>query len=296
MTTDTTSPTPPDPDPHAAVAGLGDDTAATPPEPFPVTSQDDDEATMLWQEGLPPDAVILAPSVAATPMRQPENTWGLLVLAADVLGATDPDREGEVALFAGCWLPDRPQAAMCEGDLVLVLTAPDSESPDDEVDVEMLLAHGNRWMRVGEWEGMDTRWPWTVAVTAAAIMELHVEATEAAPVPTGATAGRPLRGWGGNGGLVDLLAAGLIHAGEEFVWDRPARGARHTARIRSDGTLVIADGRAYVNPSGPMTALGDKPQNGWKAWKRTSDGRTLGDLRAELRVGRGQTIQPRRRR
>ncbi|MEV6712710.1 hypothetical protein AB0M48_11780 [Lentzea sp. NPDC051208] len=239
--------------------------------------------------------MILAPSVAPTPMRQPENTWALLVVAADVLDDTDPNREGEVALFAGCWLPDQPQAAVCEGDLVLVLTAPNDESPpDDEVDVEMLLAHGNRWMRVGEWEGMDPRWPWTVAMTAAAIMGLHVEATETASFMPGATAGRPLRGWGGNGGLVDLLATGLIHTGEEFIWDRPGRGARHTARINSDGTLVLVDGRAYVNPSGALTALGGKHQNGWKAWKRTSDGRTLGDLRADLRARRGQTTEPRR--
>jgi hypothetical protein len=241
--------------------------------------------------------VILAPSVAATPMRQPGNTWAMLVLAADVLDDTDPDREGEVALFSGCWLPERPQAAMCEGDLVLVLTAPDDESPpDDQVDVEMLLAHGNRWMRVGEWERMDPCWPWTVAITAAAIMGLHVEATEAAPLPPDATTGRPLGGWGGGGGLVDLLATGLLHEGEEFVWDRPVRGARHTARIHRHGTLVLADGRAYVNPSGALAALGGKNQNGWKAWKRTSDGRSLGDLRAELRIRQGRTTEPRRRR
>jgi hypothetical protein len=227
-------------------------------------------------------------------MRQPEKTWALLVLAADVLDDTDPNQNGEVALFAGAWLPDQPQAAVCEGDLVVVLTAPHSESPPDEVDVEMLLAHGNRWIRVGEWEGMDPRWPWTVAMTAAAIMELHVETTEAAPVPPRAAAGRPLRGWSGNGGLVDLLATGLIRTDEEFIWDRPGHGARHTARIHSDGTLVLADGRAYVNPSGALTALGGKSQNGWKAWRRTSDGRALSDLRAELRARHGQTAEPRR--
>lgn len=130
-------------------------------------------------------------------------------------------------------------------------------------------------------------------------MGLHTEATETAPPPlsTGALhpAGQFLHGWSGSGGIMDLLAAGLVRAGEEFTWDRPARGARHTARIHPDGTLVLADGRAYANPSGALTALGGNHQNGWKAWKRTTDGRAMGDLRAELRTRRGLTGAPRRR-
>jgi hypothetical protein len=126
------------------------------------------------------------------------------------------------------------------------------------------------------------------------MMGLHVEATEVAQLPSGVMTDRRLRGWHGNGGLVDLLATGLIRAGEEFSWYRPGRGARHIAHVHSDGTLVIADGRAYVNPSGALAALGGNHQNGWKMWKRTSDGRVLGDLRAELRIRRGLPIEPRR--
>ncbi|MBB5808875.1 hypothetical protein F4560_008643 [Saccharothrix ecbatanensis] len=294
MTADTTPPTPPEATSDAAVAAPSGDTATT-PGPMPVTTQDDEETTTLWRQGLPADAVVLAPSIAATPMRQPENTWAMLVLAADVMDDTDPDREGEVALFAGCWLPGQPQAAMCEEDLVLVLTAPDGESPpDDQVDVEMLLAHGSQWLRVGEWKGADPRWPWTVAVTAAAIMGRCVETTEAATLPPNVTVDRPLQGWGGKGGLVDLLAAGLLQAGEEFIWDRPARGTRHTAHIHPNGTLVLADGRAYHHPSGAIAALGGKNMSGWRSWKRTSDRRTLSDLRTELRAHRGQAIEPHR--
>jgi hypothetical protein len=251
---------------------------------------------MLWREGLPPDGAILAPSIAATPMRHPKNVWGMLVVAADVLDDTDPNREGEVALFAGCWLREQPPASRHEGDLVLVLTAPDAESsPGDLVDVEMLLAHQNRWLRVGEWEGMDPRWPWTVALTASAIMGLHTEATETTLATSGATSpaiSRSLQGWGGNGGIRDLLDAGLVHADDEFIWDRPGRGACHTARIHATGALVLADGRTFVSPSGALTALGGKHQNGWKAWKRTSDGRLLGDLRVDLRTISARTKRP----
>ncbi|MEV8438799.1 hypothetical protein AB0425_15605 [Actinosynnema sp. NPDC051121] len=181
MTTETMPPTPPEPTPDAGDTAPSGDSATTTPDPNPITTQDE-RAMALWREGLPTDAVILAPSIVPGPMRQPENTWAMLVLAADILDDTDPDREGEVALFAGRWLPEQPPAAVCEGDLVLVLTASDDESaPDCRVDVEMLLAHDDRWMRVGEWEGMDVHWPWTVAVTAAAIMGLRVAATEAGP-------------------------------------------------------------------------------------------------------------------
>ncbi len=104
-----------------------------------------------------------------------------------------------------------------------------------------------------------------------------------------------MHGWGGNGGLVDLLTAGLTRPGEEFLWDRPGRGARHTARIQPDGTLLLADGRIYANPSGAITALGGKNISGWRTWKRASDGRALGDLRAELRARHGLPIEPGRR-
>ncbi|TWP46037.1 hypothetical protein FKR81_37325 [Lentzea tibetensis] len=265
------------------------------------TPQLDQESEMLWQEGLPPDAMILAPALAATPMPHPEQGWAILVLAVDVLDDTDPDREGEVALFAGCWLPEQPAAHLCDGDLVLVLTEPDDDpfqdDCDDRVDVEMLLAHRNRWQRVGEWPALDARWPWIVAPTAAAVMSLHTDATEVAAhhASVAPPSARPFHGWGGNIGIVDLVTAGLVQPGEEFIWDRPGHGARHTARIQPDGTLLLVDGRTFVNPSGAITALGGRHQNGWTAWKRTADGRALGDLRAALRAQRGLPIEPRRR-
>ncbi len=124
--------------------------------------------------------MILAPSVATTPMRLPESAWAMLVLAVNVIDDTDPDREGEVALFAGTWLSEQSPADLCGGDLVLVLTEPDDELPQaDRVDVEMLFAYRNRWQRVGEWAALDARWPWTVALTTAAIMNLHTDAVEA---------------------------------------------------------------------------------------------------------------------
>lgn len=45
---------------------------------------------MLCSEGHVLDGIILAPSIAATPMRHPENTWRMLVVAVDVLDDADP--------------------------------------------------------------------------------------------------------------------------------------------------------------------------------------------------------------
>ncbi|WP_439381555.1 DUF4357 domain-containing protein [Amycolatopsis lexingtonensis] len=57
---------------------------------------------------------------------------------------------------------------------------------------------------------------------------------------------------------------------------------------------MLADGRTFVNPSGALTAVSGKHQNGWLVWKRTSDGRELGELRAELRRHSGVTARPQR--
>ncbi|WP_414944860.1 hypothetical protein [Amycolatopsis sp. cmx-11-32] len=250
----------------------------------------DGEAILRDWEGLPPDATILVPAFTA-PMRMPVQAWAMLVLAVDIL---DVETEGpaEVELFAGCWMPDMPSADLHDGDLVVRLAPPADPIcmlPRDRVaDVEMLLAYHGRWQHVGLWKAVDDRWPRVVAPTAAALMGLHVDATEAAvpPEPAPSLFVPPVKG--ARGGVAELLAAGMIKAGEDFVWARRHIGVEHFARVRADGCLVLSDGRAYANPSGATTALGGNHQNGWSAFRRVSDGRTLGDLRRELAAQRGQ--------
>lgn len=266
-----------------------DDTAAT-----AGASQPHDEAAMRAWEGLPPDTMILAPAFAPPPMRCPDDVWAMLVTAVDIVGDADPDRAGEVALFAGNWVAEQPPPdSLYDGDLVVRLSHPaDPTYPlprDHATDVEMLLAYQGRWQRVGQWHGLDEGWPNLVAPTAAAVMGLHGDATEAAiwsetPPPSTSP---PLIKWA-RGGIAELLDAGLVTAGEELVWNRRNLGVRHTARIRVDGTLILADGRVFANPCGATTALGGNHQNGWNAFRRVSDGRTLGDLRTELRARRGK--------
>lgn len=58
--------------------------------------------------------------------------------------------------------------------------------------------------------------------------------------------------------VVDLLAVGLVRVGEECTRNRPGYGAPHTVRIHSNCTLVLADVRAYANPSGAVVVLGSR--------------------------------------
>jgi hypothetical protein len=246
-------------------------------------------------EGLPSDTMILVPAFAAPPMRCPDDVWAMLVTVVDII--SDADRAGEVVLFAGSWVPEQPPAdSLYDGDLVVRLTHPAEPTyplpRDHATDVEMLLAYQGRWQRVGQWHGIDDGWPEIVAPTAAAVMGLHGGATEATiwsetppPSPPPLSTSPPLIKWA-RGGVAELLDAGLVTAGEELVWNRPSLGVRHTVRIRGDGVLVLADGRVYASPCGAITALGGHHQNGWSTFRRVSDGRTLGDLRTELRARR----------
>jgi hypothetical protein len=265
----------------------------TPASPDPATGAApvDGEAVLRDWEGLPSEAMILVPTFR-TPMRLPERTWAMLVLAVDIVGDTDPDHAGEVELFAGSWVAEQhPARGLYDGDLVVRLTHPAGPtSPHlrgDAVDVEMLLASDGRWQRVGLWRGADEQWPRVVAPTAAAVMGLHSDATEALARRDATPPMKPMLRWA-RGGLGELLDAGLVTAGDELVWDRRNLGVRHTARVRDDGTLILADGRVYANPSGATTALGGNHQNGWSAFRRSADGRTLGDLRTELRARHGR--------
>jgi hypothetical protein len=81
------------------------------------------------------------------------------------------------------------------------------------------------------------------------------------------------------------MSAHLVTYGEELVWERCAGRVLHTARVRIDGTFLLPGGeRVFATPSAAATALSGKHHHGWSAWRRTADGRSLADLRADLRA------------
>jgi hypothetical protein len=278
--------------PHQPAAAAPN--TALPPNdtaPHPERPQPDEETVLLLREGLPADATVLVPSLGPTPMRVPDNAWAMLVLAVDILGDIDPDTAGQVALLAGTWLADQPPADLHDGDLVVRPLPPEQDpaAPGNQhsADVEMLLAYRGRWMSLGLWAGVDERWPWTLAPTVAAAMRLYNDAAETLSRDVVLASERPgsspLR-WAGTV-LSDLMSADLVAYGEELVWERRAGEIRHVARLRIDGTFLLADGeRVFATPSAAATALSGKHHHGWTAWRRTADGRSLADLRAELRA------------
>lgn len=82
--------------------------------------------------------------------------------------------------------------------------------------------------------------------------------------------------------LKDLLEAGLLQAGEELVWRRRVMKISHTAVISKEGLLKTADGKSHKTPSGAAKHLnGNKPVDGWLAWKVMKNGRSLAELRSK---------------
>ena len=88
----------------------------------------------------------------------------------------------------------------------------------------------------------------------------------------------------------DLIKAGHLNAGDVLVWKRRTQGASHTATIKSDGTIETSDGtietsdgKIHKTPSGAAKHLnGNKPVDGWLAWKLQANGATLAALRDKL--------------
>lgn len=282
MPTDDVTPRTPETAPVGAVDGQqaepAPDHANAPIGP----EQPQNEASMREWLGLPADSPILAPDFATPPLRCPNGVWAMLVVAVNI--AIETDRAGEVAVFAGGWIETQPPADdLYDGDLVLRLTPViDPKYPFDRAtttDVEMLLAHHGSWQRVGQWRGLDVHWPLIIAPTAAAVMGLHRDLSEAVAgvqatlPPTSASSTTCTRG-----GISEPLDAEMIAEGDEMACNRSNLGMR----IRGDGTLVLTDGRVYATPSGAASAVSGHHQNGWATLRRAADGRTLADLRDEL--------------
>jgi hypothetical protein len=77
-----------------------------------------------------------------------------------------------------------------------------------------------------------------------------------------------------------LLKSGLISAGEELIWNRRVAKQIHIAIVNEDGSISTADGVKHKTPSGAAKHLnGNKPVDGWLAWKIKKTGASLSSLR-----------------
>jgi site-specific DNA-methyltransferase (adenine-specific) len=84
------------------------------------------------------------------------------------------------------------------------------------------------------------------------------------------------------GPLAVLIASGRLSAGERLLFSQPRANRTAIATVRADGSLEV-QGKTGVfwSPSRAATAVTGSQINGWTAWRKYDDGRTLDELRAE---------------
>jgi hypothetical protein len=82
--------------------------------------------------------------------------------------------------------------------------------------------------------------------------------------------------------VADLLEAGLLSPGEPVEFVRKAAGAVHRAKINSDGSFTLEDGRSFQSPSAAgAQAAGLVACPGWISWHVPRVGQTLSELRRD---------------
>ena len=81
----------------------------------------------------------------------------------------------------------------------------------------------------------------------------------------------------------DLLKANLVTSGTQLIWKRSKTKQTHTASINANATITTSDGVIHKTPSGAAKHLnGNKPVDGWIAWKIKDTGQSLLELRNNL--------------
>lgn len=79
----------------------------------------------------------------------------------------------------------------------------------------------------------------------------------------------------------DLVHSRKIENGTELIWNRKRKGVKHFAVIEN-GFIKTSDGVLHESPSGAANHLNEnKPINGWKCWRLSSDNRLIDELRSK---------------
>lgn len=108
------------------------------------------------------------------------------------------------------------------------------------------------------------------------------------PSPDDKKAKKPQKHFGVT--LTDLVAAGDLRVGDRLV---PGGYAKKYSGegfvVESNGKIYIrVNGADYGSPSSAAKALsGNKAESGWHFWKRSSDGKSLDEMRKRLKRVRG---------
>jgi hypothetical protein len=77
-----------------------------------------------------------------------------------------------------------------------------------------------------------------------------------------------------------LIKSGKLTIGTELIWTRRGLKTTYKAKILAGGKIQTSDGQIHKTPSGAAKHLnGNKPVDGWLAWKIEETGLPLGKLR-----------------
>ncbi len=83
--------------------------------------------------------------------------------------------------------------------------------------------------------------------------------------------------------ITDLIKRGLLSPETKIVWKRRTQQQEFVAVIGGDGGITTSDGKKHKTPSGAAKHLnGNKPVDGWIAWKLQSTGESLADIRSKV--------------
>ena len=83
--------------------------------------------------------------------------------------------------------------------------------------------------------------------------------------------------------IQNLIKVGSIQVGDELIWNRRSLGVQHLARVVAGGFIQTTDGHVHRTPSGAAKHLnGNKPVDGWIAWKSKKVGKSLAELRSQI--------------
>ena len=77
----------------------------------------------------------------------------------------------------------------------------------------------------------------------------------------------------------DLIQGNFLKDGDRLVWNRKSLKLAHVATVSATGTIMTDDGVVHKSPSGAAKHLGNRPVDGWLAWKLESSGESLASLR-----------------
>jgi hypothetical protein len=81
----------------------------------------------------------------------------------------------------------------------------------------------------------------------------------------------------------DLIDSGVLKVGDRLIWKSRIQNSEHEAVVLSNGTLKTNDGTVHKSPTGALKHLnGNKPVDGWNAWRLAKDGSSLSKLRSKL--------------